>query len=734
MKANLMHPATGKGPFHGHEIQLTIGMIVKNEEEVLDRCLSSLQPLLQAIPSELIITDTGSTDGTLEIARKYTDRILSFEWCNDFSAARNTGLDAARGEWFMFIDADEWFEDISELIAFFSSKECEKYCSASYVIRSFTSLDEKRYVDTQAYRIFLNYNQLRFRGLIHEDIPIEKPICLLDALASHSGYVFQTQDEMAAKNNRNMQLLEEAIRRDPENLKNYFQLSSQYYANQRIEEAIDACKEGLKHVALHPGTLWGRSLTHNLARSYMTLSNYEGALCAIEESLRTDPEETVYHLEFYRLAQMSAHWMKQLERSVEYGGRYVELYPKYAAGELDRSLMMFSVFTELKPERREETVMVLARDSLQLKQPTAAANYLRKLDLSVPGTWNPEDYSQIWFDTADVGEDWTVAAEGYQRLLEHGDAGFLLLYRRFAEEIMRNYPEKRSSVVFAFAQLPKEEEYVQVNRLRAVSDRGDHAEARRILNWFAESAKNWNEWLYDVLYYTMRENMDLTPLLAKLDRDDLPQYAANLQNYHADFDNVVEMYFRSVSLEGLKGIFWTVCLEERAILVRKEREEENLAGLFAEYAKRVAHYVRAVYRPELFEPDSLPALPRAHRFGWYMGEAFSAEKMGDAASYLKNLRLALAAYPIMEKPISLLLEQFKKNEEQKRAKALEFQALAEKVKEQISGLIGAGRMEEAGQVTSQLAALMPNDPDMMRFRKLTHTELTMREIAAILPQ
>jgi cellulose synthase/poly-beta-1,6-N-acetylglucosamine synthase-like glycosyltransferase len=86
----------GNDPFHGHEIRLTVGMIVKNEEKNLEKCLNALKPLLDAVPSELIVTDTGSTDRTVEIAQKYTDHIIHYEWNDDFSAARNTGLDAAR--------------------------------------------------------------------------------------------------------------------------------------------------------------------------------------------------------------------------------------------------------------------------------------------------------------------------------------------------------------------------------------------------------------------------------------------------------------------------------------------------------------------------------------------------------------------------------------------------------------------------------------------------------------
>ena len=72
-------------------VTFSLCMIVKNEEAVLDRCLSSIADLMD----EIIIVDTGSTDGTKEIAGRYTDRIYDFPWKNDFSAARNFSFSRA---------------------------------------------------------------------------------------------------------------------------------------------------------------------------------------------------------------------------------------------------------------------------------------------------------------------------------------------------------------------------------------------------------------------------------------------------------------------------------------------------------------------------------------------------------------------------------------------------------------------------------------------------------------
>lgn len=84
-------------------IEISLCMIVKNEEKVLDRCLMSIADLMD----EIIIVDTGSSDRTKEIARKYTEHIYDFEWVDDFSAARNFSFSKATKDYIYSADADE---------------------------------------------------------------------------------------------------------------------------------------------------------------------------------------------------------------------------------------------------------------------------------------------------------------------------------------------------------------------------------------------------------------------------------------------------------------------------------------------------------------------------------------------------------------------------------------------------------------------------------------------------
>ena len=90
-------------------------MIVKDEREVLARCLECVRPFAD----EIIVADTGSQDGSQDIARSFTDNVYPFEWCDDFSAARNFSFEKATCELVMWLDADDVIaqEDVKKLCA-----------------------------------------------------------------------------------------------------------------------------------------------------------------------------------------------------------------------------------------------------------------------------------------------------------------------------------------------------------------------------------------------------------------------------------------------------------------------------------------------------------------------------------------------------------------------------------------------------------------------------------------
>lgn len=94
-------------------ISLSVCMIVKNEEEVLKRCLNCVKQ----IADEIVIVDTGSTDNTVNIAREFTNKVYNFKWCYDFSKARNYSFSKATKDYIMWLDADDVIleEDICKI-------------------------------------------------------------------------------------------------------------------------------------------------------------------------------------------------------------------------------------------------------------------------------------------------------------------------------------------------------------------------------------------------------------------------------------------------------------------------------------------------------------------------------------------------------------------------------------------------------------------------------------------
>ena len=127
------------------ETILSVGVIFKNEIRCLERCVKSLQTLRETLPCQLVMADTGSEDGSHEIAAKYADVFFDFPWIDDFSAARNAVLDRCTGVWFMWLDADEWLdENITELVEFLENPQnWNRYGSAYLTIRNYGTVTVK---------------------------------------------------------------------------------------------------------------------------------------------------------------------------------------------------------------------------------------------------------------------------------------------------------------------------------------------------------------------------------------------------------------------------------------------------------------------------------------------------------------------------------------------------------------------------------------------------------------
>jgi len=188
-------------------MDLSVCMIVKNEQETLSRALSSVQP----IADEIVVVDTGSTDSTKEIASKFTDKIYDFKWSDDFAAARNCSLDHATKSMILWLDADDFIpEKSAEKIAEINASNCMDGYFFNILNINPCRPDLVHTEPFRQFRMFPNISGLRFEGKIHESIypkckELGIKMSIADVLIEHHGY--KNPAIMTEKIKRNNRLL-----------------------------------------------------------------------------------------------------------------------------------------------------------------------------------------------------------------------------------------------------------------------------------------------------------------------------------------------------------------------------------------------------------------------------------------------------------------------------------------------------------------------------------------------
>jgi tetratricopeptide (TPR) repeat protein len=205
--ARALEIATRAQPARG--LRLSLCMIVRDEQEMLPRCLEAAAGAVD----EIVIVDTGSRDQTIEIARSFGARVIERPWTGSFAEARNASFDAANGDWLIYLDADEVL--VREDAALLRALTGRTWREAFYLSEtSYTGdAEEGSAVVHNALRMFRNRPEYRFEGRLHEQIAHRLPGYLperfeaVDVRVEHFGYLGTVRDARQ-KSRRNIELLQ----------------------------------------------------------------------------------------------------------------------------------------------------------------------------------------------------------------------------------------------------------------------------------------------------------------------------------------------------------------------------------------------------------------------------------------------------------------------------------------------------------------------------------------------
>jgi glycosyltransferase involved in cell wall biosynthesis len=346
--------------------------------------MESIKPLLEAVPSELIVVDTvgpEKSDGSLDVVREYTDKIYHFDWINDFSAARNVAIDHAKGEWFLYFDDDEYFDDVTEFIEFFKSGESEQYYSGIYYTGDYTSEDV--FQKDIAGRMIRRTEETRFVGYVHEQFNVSySPVKLFNVFTHHFGYLYESEEQKQAKMDRNMVLLEKDLKENGYNAKVCGQIVAQLIGEDPAE-AYKRCVEYVNELEKRKdlGSSCGQWLITASIRLLANYGNLEGILDIeknyLSKNLMNETSRLIFHLQIASVAYCHGDYKIASERIRE----YFELLDWLNEHEQTKILQMqfdsptfimdYNLFTMTK-------IGVITEGKLRNYE--AAYNYIKRLD------------------------------------------------------------------------------------------------------------------------------------------------------------------------------------------------------------------------------------------------------------------------------------------------------------------------------------------------------------------
>lgn len=293
-------------------MKLSLCMIVKNEENTLPRALANAR----IFADEIVVTDTGSTDGTVRVAKELADAVYDFKWIDDFSAARNYCIARAHGDYWMWLDADDVVEnDTAKSIARLKSRLACDIVMLPYV----TDTDENGGALFEYYRerIIKNRSDYKFFGNVHEVVPLygkieKKPYRILHAKS-------QIKDST-----RNLRIYEQ--------LKSTRQLDareSYYYARELYyhREYVKAINMFMQFIA-DPGGFYVNKIDACLclSRCYTAINQKDLAIAALYNSF--------------------AYGLPNGEVCCELGLKY------FAEGDYERAAYWFDTALRAKPDKQ----------------------------------------------------------------------------------------------------------------------------------------------------------------------------------------------------------------------------------------------------------------------------------------------------------------------------------------------------------------------------------------------
>ena len=270
---------------------LSVCMIVRDEAEQIPACLNSVK----SCADEIIVVDTGSKDNTPALVRQAGAKLFEFVWCDDFSAARNESLRQARGDWILWIDADDRLD--SETAQNINRIKKSSPCNRVFCFKVVSVTATGAAAPFMQMRMFPRHPEIKFQNRVHESVGLKVkqlglPVEYTELTIQHLGYA--TAEAIRQKLFRNLNLIRQDLADFPENTAHRFQLAQTYTALGRVQDSLE---ELLKIMALPKEKQIQRFVYEQapaeIAKHYFDLKDFKNCQEWTEEALQLNQQNIV---------------------------------------------------------------------------------------------------------------------------------------------------------------------------------------------------------------------------------------------------------------------------------------------------------------------------------------------------------------------------------------------------------------------------------------------------------
>jgi glycosyltransferase involved in cell wall biosynthesis len=693
--------------------------------DTVRKCLDSIMPLMDAFPCELIVVDTVGpehSDGSLAVAREYTNRIVHFDWCDDFAAARNAGLGLAQGEWFLFLDDDEWFDDVSAIIDFLKSDE-PQYNVCQHKVRNYLDRGGQHYSDVYVHRLFRRHKTLHFEGKIHELMIGAMPmIRTLDAFVHHYGYAFGSREDFMKHSFRNTRSLEQILADQPGNLRIITHLAPEYNQCNKFKETEDMCREALDCVSASPDAANYQSL---IACYYMhalfSQKKWNEVLDQSERLLnRSDISELA---KAYICVQRNecSYAIFDSEKLLSNVDQYFRFLDILDADPDKLASQQATALDEGQSESTRASVMECG-----LKRACALGDEKRCRAYIARISKNPGEHHAILDKNMPPMIRFATETDSLNMLYSliephlHRDSSlscFLSSVQAYLDSF-KEY-EKPVGLIDFLSSLPLDKPYIILLKMRAAEKAGDPQRLAELFNHYTDQESL--GFSHELLQVAYRNRLDFCRCAGKFPIDEWNSSMQLLVN-SCSFDQTrgILQYLRGYFPEDSPEVL-SLEIEFRLKMLKESREQDSQQQIegFRQYVDLLYSFHLGLNNERNFSEERSNYLSAGAQAAFFLKQSFDYGLKGDLASQVQMLKKALSRQNSLVDFVDLIIKNLNKQIEGKKSAAkaqanLEMQALGARLKSVVAEFILKGDYKSARDVLDQLNQFLPGDPDISR--------------------